>query len=112
MCGGCSSRTYILSNISNKPQRVCDTCYRRLCNGLPIPATDEPTGAGSGRMVTLGSGPGGLEGAGAASSGAESSDSDEEGADEEEQGGEDGQTQEYDYEVSCSAEGMGVDIAI
>ena len=94
VCGGCSSRTFVLSNISDKPQRVCNTCYNRLCNGLTTPAArEQPVEGGEEvkRMVTLGGAPLPLEGAG----GAESSDSDgEEGGEELERGSVD--SEEYE----------------
>ena len=42
MCGNCSSRKFLLPDISMKPIRVCDTCYEKLSSGAAKP-TDELT---------------------------------------------------------------------
>ncbi len=42
VCGNCSARKFLLSHISAKPIRVCDTCYEKLSSGATKP-TDQLT---------------------------------------------------------------------
>eukprot|EP00112_Aurelia_sp_Birch-Aquarium-sp1_P004406 Seg1498.7 transcript_id=Seg1498.7/GoldUCD/mRNA.D3Y31 product="Pleckstrin-like domain-containing family F member 2" protein_id=Seg1498.7/GoldUCD/D3Y31 len=42
VCGNCSSRKFLLPDISMKPIRVCDTCYEKLSSGAAKP-TDKLT---------------------------------------------------------------------
>eukprot|EP00794_Sanderia_malayensis_P017006 gene17006-18719_t len=40
VCGNCSSRKFLLTHISSKPIRVCDTCYEKLSSGMAKPNGD------------------------------------------------------------------------